>query len=648
MDEKNIAASPISGRDGEHGSHTSTPPITHRKDGSFSENENEAELRYCPECRKNVPVSQWMYDDDTAEETSSGPFLHVVGFSIVRLIGEFVMWILRSVYFREVTVVGKENIPQKGAAIFYGNHQNQFIDPLMMNSYIDRNLRFLMAAKSLKQPIIGTLGRMFESVPVIRPQDVPTTPGEGHIIRIEKTSVEGKDTKFTKCLKDGDVIIWRGENEKNSHRAQVQKVVDDCHLEVTIPVAPENVAPYPLSFSTSPRIDQGDMYAQVYETLKKSHCIGIFPEGGSHDHTSLLPLKAGVALFSLGAVESGVNVKIVPVGLTYLHGHKFRSRAYVQVGEPITPPPHLVQQFKTNRREAIASFLKILQESLKAVTINVADYPTLQFLHNFRQLYQPLNCFLPPRSYLHLIRRLAQIIEDQKDNEEFQTFRKSVEIYAAHRDNLYLNDSQVATLKYLSAEPKSKYLHLLIRRLFTLVVLISILLPFLVLGIPLGCCIEYFATKRTIKAVKESTVKIVGADVKGSFRIMMSFFFFPVGLIVATLCVYLVSNLYSATAVFISLPMAMYMSLLVSQEAQIELKAIRPLFLFLFSSYQARYKHLYSLRKGLVVNARRIVQECDFSLHEEMEQYRKRDEMQMQPSLFSIRHNIRRRHEFND
>jgi glycerol-3-phosphate O-acyltransferase/dihydroxyacetone phosphate acyltransferase len=54
--------------------------------------------------------------------------------------------------------------------------------------------------------------------------------------------------------------------------------------------------------------------------------IGIFPEGGSHDRSELLPLKAGVTIMALGALDKAPETKlyIVPCGLNYFHGHKFR------------------------------------------------------------------------------------------------------------------------------------------------------------------------------------------------------------------------------------------------------------------------------------------------------------------------------------
>jgi glycerol-3-phosphate O-acyltransferase/dihydroxyacetone phosphate acyltransferase len=44
-------------------------------------------------------------------------------------------------------------------------------------------------------------------------------------------------------------------------------------------------------FRVAPKVDQTKVYDAVFEKLSSGGCIGIFPEGGSHDRTELLPLK---------------------------------------------------------------------------------------------------------------------------------------------------------------------------------------------------------------------------------------------------------------------------------------------------------------------------------------------------------------------
>lgn len=56
------------------------------------------------------------------------------------------------------------------------------------------------------------------------------------------------------------------------------------------------------SFKVIPKLDQSQMYESVWKELSENQCIGIFPEGGSHDRTDLLPLKAGVCIMALGAM----------------------------------------------------------------------------------------------------------------------------------------------------------------------------------------------------------------------------------------------------------------------------------------------------------------------------------------------------------
>lgn len=150
------------------------------------------------------------------------------------------------------------------------------------------------------------------------------------------------------------------------------------------------------------------MYGKVYRHLSDGKCLCIFPEGasvaaarlarlgyltsadvpslvpagGSHDRTDLLPLKAGVTIMALGAMASNpdLRVKIVPVGLSYFHAHKFRSRAVVEFGAPLDIPPELVTQFSQggkDKRAACGKLLDVIYEGLKTVTLRTPDFETL-------------------------------------------------------------------------------------------------------------------------------------------------------------------------------------------------------------------------------------------------------------------------------
>ena len=75
------------------------------------------------------------------------------------------------VYFKTIYVIGQENIPKEGPLIICGNHSNQFIDPMMILNYCDREISFTMAASSFNKPFVGSIAKLLNVIPVNRPED---------------------------------------------------------------------------------------------------------------------------------------------------------------------------------------------------------------------------------------------------------------------------------------------------------------------------------------------------------------------------------------------------------------------------------------------------------------------------------------------
>lgn len=85
---------------------------------------------------------------------------------------------------------------------------------------------------------------------------------------------------------------------------------------------------------------------------------------------------------ALGAMieNKDLDIKIVPVGLNYFHPHRFRSRAVVSYGAPISIKPEWVEAYGqggTAKREAIAALLEAGYDGLKSVTVNAPSYNVL-------------------------------------------------------------------------------------------------------------------------------------------------------------------------------------------------------------------------------------------------------------------------------
>jgi 1-acyl-sn-glycerol-3-phosphate acyltransferase len=112
--------------------------------------------------------------------------------------------------------------------------------------------------------------------------------------------------------------------------------------------------------------------------LAEGRAIALFPEGRSHSDPSLGALKTGAARLAL---QAGVPVRIVPVGLTYAVKSRFRSAVRVEFGPalevaPAPPEPERVRAL-TDR---IAAALRLL-------TLNLAAWEDLPLIKAADALY---------------------------------------------------------------------------------------------------------------------------------------------------------------------------------------------------------------------------------------------------------------------
>lgn len=202
------------------------------------------------------------------------------------------------------------------------------------------------------------------------------------------------------------------------------------------------------AYKCLPHVEQDAVYERVYDELNNGRCITIFPEGGSHDRAEMLPFKAGVTIMALGAMAKypGLDVKIVPCGLNYFHAHRFRSRAVIEFGNPITVSPDLVEKFKQGgqqKREACSSLLDTIFYALKAVTVNVPNDQTLMAIQAARRLYKPANRRLHIAQVVDLNRRFVIGYNLYKDDPRVIDLQHKVLAYNQLLNYHGLRDHQV-------------------------------------------------------------------------------------------------------------------------------------------------------------------------------------------------------------
>ncbi len=146
-----------------------------------------------------------------------------------------------------------------------------------------------------------------------RAQDYAKSATGEITIESDGVRIRGRGTAFSAEFRAGDAVYVSGHL-----LPPVQSVISDTEMVLTKPVAEDvrKVLEAPVRFKHVPYLDQSVVYDAVHQRLRLGGCIGIFPEGGSHDRAEMLPLKAGVAIMALGAMAqwSDLDVKIIPCG----------------------------------------------------------------------------------------------------------------------------------------------------------------------------------------------------------------------------------------------------------------------------------------------------------------------------------------------
>ncbi len=187
-------------------------------------------------------------------------------------------WFLRivtRVFFRQVEVVGLENIPA-GPVIFAGNHPNSLIDPILIITTCRRKVHFAAKDTLFKGRIMRAVLRGLGAVPLAR-----------------KVEADGKIGTAVGPARDA---------------AEMAKLNDAA-------------------------------FEAMFAVLAGGGTIGIFPEGISHDESQLAKLKTGAARLALGGAKRSGPIAVVPCGLTFIHPKRFRSRVLVQYGTPLLIEP---------------------------------------------------------------------------------------------------------------------------------------------------------------------------------------------------------------------------------------------------------------------------------------------------------------------
>jgi glycerol-3-phosphate O-acyltransferase / dihydroxyacetone phosphate acyltransferase len=176
--------------------------------------------------------------------------------------------------FRSVEVVRPATVATRGPQLWIASHFGAFSDAVVLLHALERHPRFLVGDFLFRVPLLQQLLQLAEAIPVRRSAD----------------------------LRAGDVT---GASSATATAASATAT---------------NQA----------------MFAASRAALADGAALAIFPEGVATDGPAISPLRTGAARIALGAYAEGVRgLQVVPVGIHYQDRAAFRSRVFVDVGEPV-------------------------------------------------------------------------------------------------------------------------------------------------------------------------------------------------------------------------------------------------------------------------------------------------------------------------
>ncbi len=117
------------------------------------------------------------------------------------------VWLNLSFFFRKLQVHGKNNIPKNAPVIFVVNHQNAFMDAILVETSSRTETWFLTRAGVFSNKVVAWLLSLFHMIPVYRFRD-------------GVKGLRNNDIVFQTCvrlLKEQQTILIFGEGDQNMH-----------------------------------------------------------------------------------------------------------------------------------------------------------------------------------------------------------------------------------------------------------------------------------------------------------------------------------------------------------------------------------------------------------------------------------------------
>ena len=191
-----------------------------------------------------------------------------------------------------------------------------------------------------------------------------------------------------------------------------------------------------------------DAFKACDEHLQAGGSIYIAPEGTSYAERHIRECKTGTAriVFSAEAKNNfALDLRILPVGITYYDGLKFGTDVVVEVGEPFSADSY-ANAYAENPRQAVNDLTQDIENQFVNLTINCKDADEDRFLKKLEILLSN-DAPLDVEAHHWRSKKLIAKIHDwqAQDTTGFDQFKNKVETYFSTLDSLTLKDASPKT-----------------------------------------------------------------------------------------------------------------------------------------------------------------------------------------------------------
>ncbi len=239
-------------------------------------------------------------------------------------------------------------------------------------------------------------------------------------------------------------------------------------------------------------------FKRANEHLKGGGNLYVAIEGFSFAERRVRTFKTGTARIAFSAelaTNFDLNLRILPIAITYSDALKFRKNVIVTIGEPISVDAWRTE-YERNPRKVIDTFTDHLEGIMRQMTIDCKDAHEDNFLNKLEMILQEEN----PQNTGEEYGRSKTVLKNMHDWQArdlvgYEAFKTQVQVYFYKLNRLKINDLNIIKFN------------------FSNLLLLIVALPFALLGFVINAIPAFFSEKMiawlNIDKAYDTTVRYV-------------------------------------------------------------------------------------------------------------------------------------------